>query len=306
MSKVALVTGVNGQDGAYLTELLLEKGYIVHGIKRRSSLINTSRKKALEKLSIEEIEPSYRKYPGIIFQPLREVGNQILSVEKLKKVVDGRILFDQVSFTVNKGDKIAILSQDPLAVTTFYNIISGESSADHGNYEWGSTITWAYLPQENSKYFSGDLSLMDWLRQYVPEHVKDVDEPFLRGFLGKMLFSGDEALKQCNVLSGGEKVRCMISRLMLANPNMLLLDEPLNHLDLESITAFNNSLKDYKGTVLFTSHDHHFIQSIADRVLEIGPHGVIDKPTDYDSYREDSELKDRREALYEGLTLETI
>ncbi len=178
----------------------------------------TSRKKALEKLTIEEIEPSYRKYPGIIFQPLREVGNQILNVEKLRKVVDGRVLFDQVSFTINKGDKIAILSQDPLAVTAFYNIIAGELKADAGSFEWGTTITWAYLPQENSKYFTGELNLMDWLRQYVPEHVKDVDEPFLRGFLGKMLFSGEDVMKKTTVLSGGEKVRCMLSRMMLQNP----------------------------------------------------------------------------------------
>jgi len=195
----------------------------------------TSRKKALEKLTIEEIEPSYRKYPGIIFQPLREVGNQILNVEKLRKVVDGRVLFDQVSFTINKGDKIAILSQDPLAVTAFYNIIAGELKADAGSFEWGTTITWAYLPQENSKYFTGELNLMDWLRQYVPEHVKDVDEPFLRGFLGKMLFSGEDVMKKTTVLSGGEKVRCMLSRMMLQNPNVILLDQPTDHLDLESI-----------------------------------------------------------------------
>ena len=181
----------------------------------------TSRKKALEKLSIEEIEPSYRKYPGIIFQQLREVGNQILNVEKLKKSVDGRVLFSDVNFTVNKGDKIALLSRDPLAITSFFNIITANAIADSGSYEWGSTVTHAYLPQENSEFFTGENNLMDWLRQYVPDHVKDVDEPFLRGFLGKMLFIGDDVLKMTNVLSGGEKVRCMISRMMLQSPNVI-------------------------------------------------------------------------------------
>src|SRR5436190_7668326 len=195
----------------------------------------TSRKKALEKLSIEEIEPSNRKYPGIIFQPLREVGNQILQVDKLEKSVDGRSLFKNVTFTVNKGDKIALLSRDPLAVTSFFSIITGETIPDSGSYSWGSTVTHAYLPQENSQYFEKEMNLMDWLRQYVPDHVRDVDEPFLRGFLGKMLFSGDDVLKKTNVLSGGEKVRCMISRMMLQNPNVILLDQPTNHLDLESI-----------------------------------------------------------------------
>src|SRR5688572_8027611 len=199
----------------------------------------TSRKKALEKLTIDEIEPSYRKYPGIIFQPLREVGNQILNVEKLSKSVDGRLLFKNISFTVNKGDKIALLSRDPLAVTSFFNIINNEAQADSGSYAWGSTVTHAYLPQENNQYFEKDWNLMDWLRQYVPDHVRDVDEPFLRGFLGKMLFSGDDVLKKTTVLSGGEKVRCMISRMMLQNPNVILLDQPTNHLDLESIQSFN-------------------------------------------------------------------
>src|SRR5215203_7390748 len=209
----------------------------------------TSRKKALEKLTIEEIEPSYRKYPGIIFQQLREVGNQILQVDKLEKSVDGRTLFKNVTFTVNKGDKIALLSRDPLAVTTFFNIITGETIADSGSYSWGSTVTHAYLPQENNQYFGKEMNLMDWLRQYVPDHVKDVDEPFLRGFLGKMLFSGDDVLKKTNVLSGGEKVRCMISRMMLQNPNVILLDQPTNHLDLESIQSFNEQCTDFKGII---------------------------------------------------------
>ncbi|MBM3415248.1 MAG: ATP-binding cassette domain-containing protein [Bacteroidetes bacterium] len=258
----------------------------------------TSRKKALEKLTIEEIEPSYRKYPGIIFQPLREVGNQILNVEKLKKTVDGRVLFSDVTFTVNKGDKIAVLSRDPLAVTNFFNIITAETMADSGSYEWGSTVTHAYLPQENSEYFKGDMNLMDWLRQYVPDHVKDVDEPFLRGFLGKMLFSGDDVMKKTNVLSGGEKVRCMISRMMLQNPNVILLDQPTNHLDLESIQSFNEQCTDYKGIVLLTSHDHTFMQTVANRIIELTPKGIIDRLMSFDEYLEDERVKAVREEMY--------
>lgn len=258
----------------------------------------TSRKKALEKLTIEEIEPSYRKYPGIIFQQLREVGNQILNIEKLTKSVDGRILFKDVTFTVNKGDKIALLSRDPLAVTNFFNIITAETLADSGSYEWGSTVTHAYLPQENSQYFNGQDNLMDWLRQFVPDHVKDVDEPFLRGFLGKMLFSGEDVLKKTNVLSGGEKVRCMLSRMMLQNPNVILLDQPTNHLDLESIQSFNEQCTDYKGIVLLTSHDHTFMQTVANRIIELTPKGIIDRLTTFDEYLEDDRVKALREELY--------
>lgn len=258
----------------------------------------TSRKKALEKLTIEEIEPSYRKYPGIIFQPLREVGNQILGTEKLSKSVDGRLLFKDVTFTVNKGDKIALLSRDPLAVTNFFNIITGESMADSGSYAWGSTVTHAYLPQENSQFFDKELNLMDWLRQYVPSHVTDVDEPFLRGFLGKMLFSGDDVLKKTNVLSGGEKVRCMISRMMLQNPNVILLDQPTNHLDLESIQSFNEQCTDYKGIVLLTSHDHTFMQTVANRVIELTPRGIIDRLMSFDEYLEDERVKNLKEEMY--------
>lgn len=258
----------------------------------------TSRKKALEKLSIEEIEPSYRKYPGIIFQPLREVGNQILNTEKLAKSVDGRVLFKDVTLNVNKGDKIALLSRDPLAVTSFFNIITGETTADSGSYAWGSTVTHAYLPQENSQYFTGQDNLMDWLRQYVPDHVKDVDEPFLRGFLGKMLFSGDDVLKKTNVLSGGEKVRCMLSRMMLQNPNVILLDQPTNHLDLESIQSFNEQCTDYKGIVLLTSHDHTFMQTVANRVIEITPRGIIDRLMTFDEYLADERVKTLKEEMY--------
>jgi ATPase subunit of ABC transporter with duplicated ATPase domains len=258
----------------------------------------TSRKKALEKLSIEEIEPSFRKYPGIIFQPLREVGNQILNVEKLSKSVDGRKLFSNITFTVNKGDKIALLSQDPLAVTTFFNIITANSMADSGSYEWGSTVTHAYLPQENSQYFDGTMNLMDWLRQYVPSHVTDADEPFLRGFLGKMLFSGDDVVKKTNVLSGGEKVRCMISRMMLQNPNVILLDQPTNHLDLESIQSFNEQCMAFKGIVLLSSHDHTFMQTVANRIIELTPNGTIDRLMEFDEYLADERVKTLREEMY--------
>lgn len=258
----------------------------------------TSRKKALEKLTIEEIEPTYRKYPGIIFQQLREVGNQILNVEKLSKSVDGRVLFKDVTFTVNKGDKIALLSRDPLAITSFFNIVTAETMADSGSYEWGSTVTHAYLPQENSQYFKKELNLMDWLRQYVPSHVTDVDEPFLRGFLGKMLFSGDDVLKKTNVLSGGEKVRCMISRMMLQNPNVILLDQPTNHLDLESIQSFNEQCTDYKGIILLTSHDHTFMQTVANRVIELTPKGIIDRLMTFDEYLADERVKGLKEQMY--------
>jgi ATPase subunit of ABC transporter with duplicated ATPase domains len=258
----------------------------------------TARKKALEKLTIEEIEPSYRKYPGIIFQPLREVGNQILNIEKLSKSVDGRVLFNDVSFTVNKSDKIALLSRDPLAVTNFFNIVTGNEKADKGSYEWGTTITHAYLPVENGEFFTEDLNLMDWLRQYVPPHVTDVDEPFLRGFLGKMLFSGEDVMKKTTVLSGGEKVRCMISRMMLQNPNVVLLDQPTNHLDLESIQSFNEQCTEYKGVVLLTSHDHTFMQTVANRIIELTPKGIIDRLCSFDEYLEDSRVKALREEMY--------
>jgi len=260
----------------------------------------TSRKKALEKLTIEEIEPSNRRYPGIIFKQLREVGNQILNIEKLsKKAEDGRVLFSNVTFSVNKGDKIAFVSKDHLALATFFNVINGLTAADGGKYEWGTTVTKAYLPNDNSEYFQGQqVNLMDWLRQFVPPHVTDVDEPFLRGFLGKMLFSGDEVLKNTNVLSGGEKVRCMISRMMLQDPNVVILDEPTNHLDLESIQAFNESMSNFKGIVLLTSHDHTFLQTVANRVIELTPAGIIDRLMSFDEFLEDTRVKQLREEMY--------
>lgn len=258
----------------------------------------TARKKALEKLTIEEIQPSNRKYPGIIFQPLREVGNQILSVENLSKSVDGRKLFDKVGFSVNKGDKIAFVSRDPLAVTQFFDIINGEATADGGKFEWGTTISKAYFPIEHNQFFTEGLSLLDWLRQYVPSHVTDADEPFLRGFLGKMLFSGDDIMKKTNVLSGGEKVRCMISRMMMQNPNCIVLDQPTNHLDLESIQSFNEQCIDYKGVVLLTSHDHTFMHTTANRIIELTPKGIIDKLLSFDEYLEDERVKFMREEMY--------
>lgn len=258
----------------------------------------TSRKKALEKLVIEDIEPSNRRYPGIIFQPLREVGNQILNVENLSSSVESRKLFDKVSFSINKGQKIAFLSRDPLAVTNFFEIINGNMAADGGKFEWGTTITKAYLPLENSEFFENGLSLIDWLRQYVPPHVTDADEPFLRGFLGKMLFSGDDIMKKTNVLSGGEKVRCMISRMMLQNPNVVVLDQPTNHLDLESIQSFNEGCNTFPGIVLLTSHDHTFMQTVANRIIELTPKGIIDRLMTFDEYLADERVKALREEYY--------
>lgn len=258
----------------------------------------TARKKALEKLTIDEIQPSNRRYPGIIFQPLREVGNQILNVEGLRKTVDGRVLFDKVNFSVHKNEKIAFYSRDPLAVTYFFEIINGEATADAGKYEWGSTITKAYLPVENGAFFQQPMPMMEWLRQFVPAHVTDADEPFLRGFLGKMLFTGDEIEKKVNVLSGGEKVRCMLSRMMLQNPNCIVLDQPTNHLDLESIQAFNEQCVDYKGIVMLTSHDHTFLETTANRIIELTPKGIIDKLMTFDEYLQDSRVKELRQTMY--------
>ncbi|MFN5326036.1 MAG: ABC-F family ATP-binding cassette domain-containing protein [Bacteroidota bacterium] len=258
----------------------------------------TARKKALEKLTIEEIEPSNRKYPGIIFQPLREVGNQILTVDALSKSVDGRMLFDKVSFSLSKGDKVAFVSKDPLAVTSFFEIINNEIKADKGNFEWGTTITKTYLPIENGAFFKEDLGLLDWLRQYVPPHITDADEPFLRGFLGKMLFSGDDIMKKTKVLSGGEKVRCMVSRMMLQNPNCIILDQPTNHLDLESIQSFNEGCINFPGIVILTSHDHTFMQTVANRVIELTPKGSIDRLMTFDEYLEDKRVQELRTEMY--------
>ena len=258
----------------------------------------TSRKKALDKLVFEDITPSNRKYPGIIFKPERDPGNQILNVQKLSKTVEGKTLFKDVTFDVVKGQKIAFLSRDPVALTSFFEIINNRMKPDHGKFEWGTTITTAYLPNDNTEFFENNLSLLDWLRQFVPGHYTDVDEDFLRGFLGKMLFSGDEINKKTNVLSGGEKVRCMISRMMLLNPNVVMLDEPTNHLDLESITAFNDGMISFPGIVLMTTHDHQFMQTVANRIIEITPKGIIDRLSTYDEYLEDERIKNLQEELY--------
>lgn len=241
----------------------------------------TSRKKLLEKINVDEIQPSNRKYPAIIFTQNRTAGDQILEIENLSKELNGQHLFKNLDLFVNRGDKIAVVSDDSLAVTSFFQVLMEEQSASTGNFNFGQTITPAYLPNENAKYFESNENLVDWLRQYSDE---EKDEVFIRGFLGKMLFSGQETLKKCSVLSGGEKVRCMVSRMMLQGANLLILDEPTNHLDLESIQAFNNSLKDFPGTVLFTSHDHTFTQTIANRVLELRPDGCMDTLSTYDEY----------------------
>ena len=255
----------------------------------------TSRRKLLDKINVEDIQPSSRRYPAIIFQQEREAGDQILEIKGLGKSLNGKSLFDKLDIFVNKGDKIAFLSKDSLAINYFFKILMDEEQADHGSFKFGQTITNAFLPNENEKYFQSDDSLIDWLRQYSDG---EKDEVYIRGFLGKMLFSGEESLKKSSVLSGGEKVRCMLSRMMLQQANLLILDEPTNHLDLESITAFNNSLSDFKGTVLFTSHDHTFTHTIANRIIEIGPNGYLDKLCTYDEYVENENFAAQREKLY--------
>lgn len=255
----------------------------------------TSRKKLLEKLNVDDLPASNRKYPAVIFKMEREPGDQILNVENLTKTLEGITLFKGISFRLKKGDKIGVLSKDHLAISKFFDCLAGTDQADSGTIEWGQTIQTAYLPNDNSSYFAGNNdSLVDWLRDYS----KDKDETFIRGFLGKMLFSGEETLKKVSVLSGGEKVRCMLSRMMLMSANSLILDEPTNHLDLESIESINNSLKDFKGIVLFTSHDHELMQTVANRIIEITPKGIIDKMMTYDEYINDADVKEQREKLY--------
>jgi ATPase subunit of ABC transporter with duplicated ATPase domains len=255
----------------------------------------TSRRKLLDKINIEDIQPSSRKYPAIIFNQERTAGDQILQIEKLNKSVGGKTLIKDLDFFVNKGEKIAVLSKESQAVTALFEILAGELKADSGDYKFGQTITSAYLPNENIEYFKSDENLIDWLRQYSDG---DKDEVFIRGFLGKMLFSGEETFKKCNVLSGGEKVRCMVSKMMLAQGNLLMLDEPTNHLDLESIQAFNNALINFPGTVLFTSHDHTFTHSVANRILELTPKGFIDKLGTFDDYITSEKVEAQREEMY--------
>ncbi len=254
----------------------------------------TSRKKMIEKLNIEDIRPSTRKYPGIIFTPSREVGDKILDVENLSGEIDGKVLFKEVEFTVNKGEKIVFLSRDTRAMTLFFEIINRRKKPKTGTFQWGQTITKAYLPLDNSEYFQKNMSLFDWLCQFSD----DTKEVYIRGYLGKMLFSGEDVYKNVNVLSGGEKVRCMISRMMLSNPNTLILDTPTNHLDLESIQAFNNNLIKYPGNIFMSSHDHEFIQSVCDRIIELTPNGIIDKIMEYDEYIEREDIRELRMKMY--------
>ena len=254
----------------------------------------TSRKKMLEKLNIEEIQPSSRRYPGIIFTPQRECGNKILEVHGLTASVDGELLFKDVNFQIEKGDKVAFLSHDPRAMTALFEIINGNRKPDEGTYDWGQTITTAYLPLDNSDFFNTDLNLVDWLCQFS----NDSSEIYLKGFLGKMLFSGEEVLKKASVLSGGEKMRCMIARMMLRDANTMVLDSPTNHLDLESIQAFNNTLQAFKGCLLLASHDHEFIQTVCNRIIELTPGGIIDKMMNYDDYITDERVLAARERLY--------
>jgi len=258
----------------------------------------TSRKKMLEKLNVAEIKPSSRRYPAIIFEREREAGDQILNIENLAaSSEDGDLLFKDVSINLAKGDKVAVISKDARATTAFYQIVNGNKTADSGSYQWGITTLQSYLPLDNSDFFNEPISLVDWLRQWAKTE-EEREEVYVRGFLGKMLFSGEEALKKSTVLSGGEKVRCMLSRMMMFRANVLMLDEPTNHLDLESITAFNNSLKNFKGTVLLTTHDHEFAQTVANRVIELTPKGIIDRYLSFDEYMNDKDIKEQREKMY--------
>jgi len=258
----------------------------------------TSRKKMIEKLNLDEIKPSSRRYPAIIFDVEREAGDQILNVQDLSASIEGEVLFKNVNLNMAKGDKVVVFSKDSRATTAFYEILNDKMKADSGTFDWGITTTQSYLPADNHEFFDGvDLNLVDWLRQWVKTE-EERDEVYVRGFLGKMIFSGEEALKKCNVLSGGEKVRCMLSRMMMIRANVLMLDEPTNHLDLESITAFNNSLNNFKGSVLFTTHDHEFAQTVGNRILEITPKGVIDRYMTFDEYLEDEKIKELRQQMY--------
>ncbi|VEJ18247.1 ABC-F family ATP-binding cassette domain-containing protein [Capnocytophaga canimorsus] len=258
----------------------------------------TSRKKMLEKLNIEEIRPSSRRYPAIIFDKEREAGDQILHVENLSASIDGEILFQNVDINLAKDDKVAVISKDSRATTAFYQILNEKQQPDSGKFQWGVTTSQSYLPVDNSEYFNNDYSLVDWLRQWAKTE-EEREEVYIRGFLGKMLFSGEEALKKSSVLSGGEKVRCMLSRMMMLRANVLMLNEPTNHLDLESITAFNNSLKNFKGNVLFTTHDHEFAQTVANRIIELTPNGVIDRYMTFDEYMDDKNIQELRKTMYE-------
>ena len=258
----------------------------------------TSRKKMIDKLDVSKIKPSSRRYPAIIFEREREAGDQILHIEGLSASLDGEILFKDIDINLTKGDKVVVFSKDSRATTAFYEILNGNQKPDSGTFAWGITTSQSYLPLDNSEFFNSELSLVDWLRQWSKTE-EEREEVYVRGFLGKMIFSGEEALKKCSVLSGGEKVRCMLSRMMMLRANVLMLDEPTNHLDLESITAFNNSLKNFKGTVLFSTHDHEFAHTVANRVIEITPKGVIDRYMTFEEYMENPKIHDQRDKMYE-------
>ena len=257
----------------------------------------TSRKKMIDKLNVNEIKPSSRRYPAIIFEREREAGDQILNIEKLASSIDGEVLFKNVNLNLAKGDKVVVYSKDSRATTAFYEILNGKQKALEGKFEWGVTTNQSYLPVDNQEYFDNELTLVDWLRQYAKTE-QEREEVYLRGFLGKMIFSGEEALKTSNVLSGGEKVRCMLSRMMMQRANVLMFDEPTNHLDLESITAINNSLKNFKGTILLTTSDHEFAQTVGNRIVELTPKGAIDRYLTFDDYMNDSKIKEQREQMY--------
>lgn len=294
-SQLALRQAQNQRQKAEEKKKELEEFICRFSANVAKSKQTTSRKKMLEKLNIEEIRPSSRKYPGIIFQMEREPGNQILEVENLKAVdTDGTVLFDNVNFNIEKGQKTVFLSHNPKAMTALFEIINGNREADGGTFKWGVTITTAYLPLDNTDFFKSEMNLVDWLGQYGAGN-----EVVMKGYLGRMLFSGEEVLKKVNVLSGGEKMRCMIARMQLKNANCLILDTPTNHLDLESIQAFNNNLVQFKGNILFSSHDHEFIQTVADRIIELTPKGTIDKLMQYDDYIYDDQLKAQRASMYE-------
>jgi ATPase subunit of ABC transporter with duplicated ATPase domains len=255
----------------------------------------------IEKLNIGDIKRSSRRYPAIIFDRDREAGDQILNIEGLSASLDGEVLFKNIDLNLAKGDKVVVYSKDSRATTAFYQIINGKEKADSGEFAWGVTTTQSYLPLDNNEYFNNKLTLVDWLRQWATTE-EEREEVYIRGFLGKMIFSGEEALKTSDVLSGGEKVRCMLSRMMMVRANVLMLDEPTNHLDLESITAFNNSLKNFKGTIMLTTHDHEFAQTVGNRIIELTPNGVIDRYMTFDEYMSDKNIKEQREKMY-GVTV---
>ncbi len=257
----------------------------------------TARKKMIDKLNIEDIKPSSRRYPAIIFDTEREAGDQILEVKGLDKTRDGELLFSDINLNLKKGDKVAVLSRNSLAITEFFQILAGNTEADKGTFNWGITTSQSYMPLDNSEFFQDNVNLVDWLRQFT-KNDEERHEEYMRGFLGKMLFSGDEALKSCTVLSGGEKMRCMFSRMMLQRANVLLLDEPTNHLDLESITTLNNSLVSFKGNILLASHDHEMLQTVCNRIIELTPKGIIDREMTYDEYLEDKKVKELQTQMY--------